>query len=297
VGQAVLFGVIASSALVLGALAGGRLQLPKRVLAGMLAFAAGALITALTFEMFEDSYEKGGIWRAAAGLAVGAVVFTVVSQRLDRMAEGHRKDDHGSEKLDLDAAAQDAPASPASVSGAAGLALLAAATLDGVPENLVLGVALGEGSGGIALLAAIFVANFPEALVGSASMREQGRSQAFILGTWTVCALLLVFAVVLGAGPLSRATHETLSLPLAFAAGAVLAALADTHHAGGLRAWRPDRRAEYRGGLPAFFRPFAAVRLRARRHPGARGLRRTATPSVLPGTAALWHRPVPSVRR
>ena len=227
VGTAILFGVIASSALVLGALAGGRLQLPKRVLAGMLAFAAGALITALTFEMFEDSYQKGGIWRAALGLAVGAVVFTVISQRLDRMAEGHRKDDHGSEKLDLDAAAQDAPASPASVSGAAGLALLAAATLDGVPENLVLGAALGEGSGGIALLAAIFVANFPEAL-GSASMREQGRSQVFILGTWTVCALLLVFAVVVGAGPLSRATHETLSLPLAFAAGAVLAALADT---------------------------------------------------------------------
>lgn len=80
VGTAILFGVIASSALVLGALAGGRLQLPKRVLAGMLAFAAGALITALTFEMFEDSYQKGGIWRAALGLAVGAVVFTLVSR-------------------------------------------------------------------------------------------------------------------------------------------------------------------------------------------------------------------------
>jgi len=100
----------------------------------MLSFAAGALITALTFEMFEDSDEQGGIWRAALGLAVGAVVFTLVSWRLDRMAEGHRKDDHGSEKLDLDAAAQDAPTSPASVTGAAGLALLAAATLDGVPE-------------------------------------------------------------------------------------------------------------------------------------------------------------------
>jgi zinc transporter, ZIP family len=228
VGQAIIFGVIASSALVLGALVGGRIQLPKRVLAAMLSFAAGALVTALTFEMFQDSYEQGGIWRAALGLAVGAVVFTVVSLWLDRMAEGHRKDDHGSEKLDLDAAAQDAPPSPASVSGAAGLALLAAATLDGIPENLVLGVSLGEGSGGIALLAAIFAANFPEALVSSASMRTRGRSQAFILGTWTVCGLLLIFAVVLGAGPLSRATHETLSLPLAFAAGAVLAALADT---------------------------------------------------------------------
>jgi zinc transporter, ZIP family len=105
---------------------------------------------------------------------------------------------------------------------------LAAATLHGIPENLVLGIALGEGSGGIAPLAAIFAANFPKAMVSSASMREQGRSQAFILGTWTICAVLLIFAVVLGAGPLSRAEHETLSLPLAFAAGAVLAALADT---------------------------------------------------------------------
>jgi ZIP family zinc transporter len=34
--------------------------------------------------------------------------------------------------------------------------------------------------------------------------------------------------VIVGAGPLSSATPETLSLPLAFAAGAVLASLADT---------------------------------------------------------------------
>jgi zinc transporter, ZIP family len=59
-------------------------------------------------------------------------------------------------------------------------------------------------------------------------MRAQGRSTTFILGTWTVCAVLLIFAVVVGAGLLSSATPETLSLPLAFAAGAVLAALADT---------------------------------------------------------------------
>lgn len=226
--ESLVFGVIASSALVLGALAGGRLRIPKRVLAAMLAFASGALITALAFELFEDSYEQGGIWRAALGLLVGAIVFTVVSQRLDRLAEGHRGEDHGSEKLDTDAAAQDAAPSPASVSGGAGLALLAAVTLDGVPENVALGVSLGEGSGGIALLAAIFVSNFPEALVGSASMRAQGRSHAFVLGTWSLCALLLAVAVVVGAGPLSAASPETLSLPLAFAAGAVLASLADT---------------------------------------------------------------------
>ncbi len=223
-----MFGVVASSALVLGAIVGGRFEIPKRALAAMLAFAAGALICALTFELFEDSYEKGGIWRAAVGFMVGAVVFTLISQRLDRLAEGDVEEDDGSEKLDVDAASAEKSPSHASTTGAAGLALLAAVTLDGVPENVALGVSVGEGAGGLALLAAIFVSNFPEALVGSASMRAQGRSQRFILGTWTACAVLLTFAVVVGAGPLSNASDRTLSLPLAFAAGAVIASLADT---------------------------------------------------------------------
>jgi ZIP family zinc transporter len=226
--DAFIFGVIASSALVIGALVGARFQLPKALLAGMLAFAAGALMTALAFELFEDSYEQGGIWRAAIGLLVGAVVFTVLSAWLDRAARGNYEEQEGSEKLDPDAAAADKAPSTASISGAAGLALLAAVALDGIPENIALGVSLGSGTGGLALLAAIFVSNFPEALVGSASMRAQGRSQRFILGTWIGCAVLLTLAVVVGAGPLSTASDETISLPLAFAAGAVLASLADT---------------------------------------------------------------------
>ncbi len=226
--DALIFGVIASSALVIGAWVGARIKLPKAVLAGMLAFASGALITALAFELFEDAYEHGGIWRAALGLIIGAVVFTALSSWLDRIAQGRHEQAQGSEKLDVDAAAQDRLPSSASTSGAAGLALLAAVTLDGVPENVALGVSLGEGTGGLALLAAIFVSNLPEALVGSASMREQGRSQAFIFGTWLTCAALLTLAVVVGAGPLSAASPQTISLPLAFAAGAVLASLADT---------------------------------------------------------------------
>lgn len=72
------------------------------------------------------------------------------------------------------------------------------------------------------------MSNLPESLVGSASMRAQGRSQKYVLGTWSACAVLLTVAVILGAGPLSSASAETISLPLAFAAGAVLASLADT---------------------------------------------------------------------
>ncbi|QCU78944.1 zinc permease [Citricoccus sp. SGAir0253] len=228
-----IFGVIASSALVIGALVGVRVDLPKRLLAILLSFAAGALITALTFELFEDAYERGGIWRAVIGLAVGAAVFTALSALLDRWAQpgtaGNEAElQQGSAKLDTDAAAQETAPTAASASGAAGLALLAAVTLDGVPENVALGVSLTEGTGGLALLAAIFVSNLPESLVGAASMRERGMSRTRVVLLWTACGALLVAAVVLGAGPLASSDPETISLPLAFAAGAVIASLADT---------------------------------------------------------------------
>ena len=225
--RALVIGAIASSALVIGAAIGVRFRLPQRLLAMLLAFAAGSLITALAFELFEDSYDHGGVVPAGLGFAAGAIVFTAVSAWLDRRV-AHPADVAGSPKLDT-AAASDEPAfSPSSVGSAAGLALLAAVTLDGVPENLALGVTLGEEGGGLVLLVAIFLSNLPESLVGAASMKEQGWSTVRVIGTWTACAALLTGAVLLGAGVLSGLSGAGISIPLAFAAGAVVASLADT---------------------------------------------------------------------
>jgi ZIP family zinc transporter len=102
-------------------------------------------------------------------------------------------------------------------------------TLDGVPENLALGIAMtDEQTGGMVLLVAIFLSNLPESLVGAASMKEQGRSARFIIGTWTGAAVLLCLAVVVGRGFLADVGGTGVSVPLAFAAGAVVASLADT---------------------------------------------------------------------
>lgn len=226
-GRTLIFAVVASSPLVLGAFLGCKVKLPERLLAAVLAFAAGALITALTFELFEESVERGGAMRAALGLAVGAVVFTGASVLIDRYVTPG-DDGEGSITLDKDAAARERPAATASVGAGAGLALLAAVTLDGVPENVALGITVGDGGGSLALLAAIFVSNLPESLVGASSMRAQGRSTHYAVGLWSAAAVLLAGAVLVGAGPLSTASDEVISLPLAFAAGAVIASLADT---------------------------------------------------------------------
>jgi ZIP family zinc transporter len=59
-------------------------------------------------------------------------------------------------------------------------------------------------------------------------MRAQGRSTSYAVLLWSIAAGPADRAVLLGAGPAVRPLDETISLPLAFAAGAVIASLADT---------------------------------------------------------------------
>ena len=90
--EALLFGLITASALVIGSLLGLRFQVPQRVLAVFLAFASGSLISALAFELFRGAVERGGAWRAAVGLIIGAVVFVMVDAWLDRRVAGSGSD-------------------------------------------------------------------------------------------------------------------------------------------------------------------------------------------------------------
>ena len=57
----------------------------------------------------------------------------------------------------------------------AGSALALGAFLDGIPEQLVLGIGLASGAGvGVGLLAAIFVSNLPEGIGSASEMRAKG---------------------------------------------------------------------------------------------------------------------------
>ena len=199
--EALLFGLIASSALVIGGVAGAFWRPPRPLVAVALAFASGALITALAFDLFEESFSKGGVWLSGVGLLVGAAAFVAADEVLDRHIEG---------------------------GGVSGFAILAAVTLDGIPENMTLGVTLLEGTGSVVLLVAIFASNLPEALGGAVGMRDEGRSEGIMILVWALTALLLAASVVVGRAALSGADEKLLAVLLAFAGGAVLASLADT---------------------------------------------------------------------
>jgi ZIP family zinc transporter len=252
--EAVLFGVLATSSLAVGGVVGSYWDAPERVTGVILAFASGTMVSALAFELFPEAVELGGVAPAGWGLLAGAATFVVANTWLDsRVAppEAVREEAEGTgadtpaEDEAAAAARGDVPDLPEELAGAAlqqrekvkvaaasgvGLALLAASILDGIPENLALGVSMaGERSGGsLALLVGIFAANFPEALVGAVEMRSQGRSVRATVLMWLATAALLVPAVPIGSLLLSGADPSTLAFPLSFAGGAVLAALADT---------------------------------------------------------------------
>lgn len=196
-----LVGLAASSALVIGAVVGAFFEPPWRLVAVALAFASGALITALAFDLFEEAFRTGGAWLAGIGLLAGAAGFVIADRLLERYS-----------------------------SSSSGFALLAGVTLDGVPENTALGVSLiGSSLAGIlSLLVVIFASNLPEALGGAVGMREGRRSKKFAIATWTATGVLLAAAVVVGNVVFSDVSEETLAIVRAFAGGAVLASLADT---------------------------------------------------------------------
>jgi len=211
---AIVFGLVASSALVIGAVVGSLWDPPREVTGVLLAFASGALISALAFELFEEAYHLGGAARSGLALLAGAAAFVAADTALDRRVTGEA----GPDQREVAAGG---------AQRAVGWALLAAVTLDGVPENLALGVSLVDDAS-LALLVAIFFSNLPESLVGAVAMRGAGQQVRTVVGTWVVCAALLAVAVVAGRALAEPLSDEVLAVALGFAGGAVLASLADT---------------------------------------------------------------------
>jgi ZIP family zinc transporter len=195
--EIVAFASVASAGLVLGSVVGAYWRPPRRVVAVALAFAAGSLTAALAFELFAKEKHES-VAAASLGLIAGGSVFVVIDAAVERRWPREK---------------------------ATGFALLVVVTLDGVPENLALGVTLAA-KGSVALLAAIFFSNLAESLGGAADMREGGDPPRRAILLWLATALLLALALVVGR--LVGGTGGAHGFLLAFAGGAVLASLVDT---------------------------------------------------------------------
>ncbi len=205
--SALLWGGVAASSLLVGYVLAER-GLSNRALGLTMGFGAGALISAIAYELVPES--AIGAWETAVAFLLGAVVFFSIDYLVDRWGGAHRKRLVGKK-----------------VEGS-GAAIFIGTLLDAIPESLVLGIGLAMGgSVSVAFLAAVFVSNLPEGLAGTVNLSAAGHSRRSILGMWIVVVALSAAFTLLGYVAIQRIPAVDGSAVQAFAAGAVLTMLAD----------------------------------------------------------------------
>jgi len=208
--EAAGWGLLGASSLLIGAVIGARLKLSVSLVGLVLAFGAGTLISAITFELTEEAFTLGGADTVALGLGLGAIAF----YSGDRLIERHGKRRRGRMAV------------ASGRHGESGPALMLGAALDGVPESAVIGTSLLSGTGvGVPVLVAVFLSNLPEAIGAEAGSprRPLGR----VLGPWLAVVAASTIAAALGFGLLDGASGDVIGLLQSFAAGAVLVLLVD----------------------------------------------------------------------
>jgi ZIP family zinc transporter len=214
--QAGLWGLAAGGALVLGALIAWFVSVPRTIVASVMAFGAGVLISALAFDLVDEAETSGGLTPTIVGFMAGALLYVAANVLLARRGARHRK-----------RSGEEQPSESEHQGSGAAIAL--GALLDGIPESVVLGLSLlGGGGVGVPVLAAIFISNLPEGLSSSAGMKRNGRSAAYVFGVWCGIAVASGLAGLLGCLLLQGASADTIALITAVAAGAILAMISDT---------------------------------------------------------------------
>lgn len=216
--QAGLWGLLSGSALLIGALAGWFVPMSRRVIAAIMAFGAGVLISALSFDLMDEAWDRGGFMPVAAGFFGGAFAYTAANKVMALRGAKHRKRSHPA-KRDEDRQSNENN----------GAALAVGALLDGIPESIVIGVSMLRGGVvGLVAVIAVFLSNIPEGLSSSAGMKAEGRTLPFVLALWGAITITAGLASLIGYVAFDGVAPAVVAAVQATAAGAILAMVVDT---------------------------------------------------------------------
>jgi zinc transporter, ZIP family len=208
--EAFFWGAIGAAALLIGALIAYFLNPSRQVIAVVMAIGTGLLIGSVSFELVDDALENQAVAGVASMVLLGALVFTAGNWLLDRYGGATRKDPTGAQ------------------SDASPLAIVLGSVLDGIPESFVLGLTVLQGGVSLALLVGIALSNLQEGMSSSSGLKRAGWSRRRVVLMWLAVIAVSAISAAAGYAVLGPAGARTGALIEAFAAGALLAMLADT---------------------------------------------------------------------
>lgn len=211
--EAAMFGAIAQSALIVGALLVWKFPSLKRpvIVGALMAFGAGAVISAVAIDLVAVAYDEAGAGPTALGIGIGCLLYFGIIALLERKGETEQP----SEVLAADALAS-APAETAHASGGhehgghehgatkkEARNLTIGMVIDGVPESIAVGLTLHTATVGVsaALVGSIFISAIPEAI---------GIAAALLAGGLVIGKILLRFSLIVVIGAVFSALGYTL---------------------------------------------------------------------------------------
>jgi ZIP family zinc transporter len=211
--EAAAWGLFAGSSLIVGAVLSLVLRPPAMLVGLIMAFGAGALISAVSYDLIGEAIADDASMEIAVFMLIGAMVYVAGDWLIER---GGGSEQHAGKVTDRPAEGR-------------GMSIVLGTILDGIPESVVLGLSfIGGGSVSVSLIAAVFMSNLPEALGATSSLTRSGWSAANVLLLWTSIALVSALAAGLGYAYFDALPSNTGVRANAFAAGAILAMLTDT---------------------------------------------------------------------
>ncbi|MBK9738277.1 MAG: ZIP family zinc transporter [Actinobacteria bacterium] len=208
---AAFFGGLAASALLVGALLAYGLRPSPRLTAVVMAVGSGLLIGSVAYDLVAVARVSVPVPLIAVSLTVGAGVFVLGNKVIERRGGARRKDPTGS------ATPSDNP-----------LGIVLGSVLDGVPESFVLGLSVLHGGVSVPLLFGIGMSNLPEGMAASSGLRIRGWKEAKVVRLWSIVIVTSAISAALGHELLAADDGTLTGLVQTFAAGALLAMVADT---------------------------------------------------------------------
>lgn len=215
--EAAIWGAIAGASLLIGAVIALVAHPSPRTVGFVMAFGAGTLIAAVSFDLIGDSLALEDSEFVAVAMLLGALMF-FVGDTLVSSAGGHKRKSLSAGDGEAEGEQDES-----------GVAIVFGTVLDGVPESFVMGLALIEGGDeALGLIMAVFISNLPKAIGATSSLARSGWTKVRIIAMWAGIAAITAISSMLGYAFFDAAAGQTGARIEGFAAGAILAMLATT---------------------------------------------------------------------
>jgi ZIP family zinc transporter len=218
--EAALWAGLGQAALIAGALLVARFRVltQPRWLGLVMAFGAGALISAVTTDLVVEAYHEAGRAATGLGLLIGSVGYYVLTEWLDRRAE--REDPEEPVEVAAEAGLE---VTPAAADARAARNLTVGMVLDGIPESVAIGLTLlGGGNVSVALVGAVFLSNLPEAIGVAAALLAGGMELRRVLLRFGGIVAIGAIAGAAGYGLLDTGDANLIAIIQSIAAGAMI---------------------------------------------------------------------------